>query len=120
MSESIRQPEKKHRGYNTMNEKNILNELLSLANFSSTELSNPDLRHRALAVVDKFLTQLESGELRSAQRAPDGVWHANSDVKKGILFCFRVGKLTQSQNGNFSFVDKDTLTNRFEIVKFDN
>jgi 2,3,4,5-tetrahydropyridine-2-carboxylate N-succinyltransferase len=57
---------------------------------------------------------LESGKLRAAEpdpSAPTG-WRVNAWVKQGILLGFRLGKLTASGGGEFSFVDKDTYPAR--------
>ena len=54
-----------------------------------------------------ILSQLESGELRSAEKK-DGQWVTNVDVKKGILEAFKEGKLTQLG----PFVDKHNLEAR--------
>ena len=57
---------------------------------------------------------LESGKLRAAEpdpSAPTG-WRVNALVKQGILLGFRLGKLTASGGGEFSFVDKDTYPAR--------
>jgi 2,3,4,5-tetrahydropyridine-2-carboxylate N-succinyltransferase len=57
---------------------------------------------------------LESGKLRAAEPAPSAPtgWRVNAWVKQGILLGFRLGKLTASGGGEFSFVDKDTYPAR--------
>jgi 2,3,4,5-tetrahydropyridine-2,6-dicarboxylate N-succinyltransferase len=73
------------------------------------------------AIVEELLQRLESGELRAAERAEDGIWRAIPWVKRGILLGFRVGKLVSSGrvashesagHAGFSFVDKDTYPTR--------
>ncbi|MCC7053696.1 MAG: 2,3,4,5-tetrahydropyridine-2,6-dicarboxylate N-succinyltransferase [Gemmatimonadaceae bacterium] len=67
-------------------------------------------------VVTQLLDALERGELRAAERADDGEWHAVPWVKQGILLAFRVGQLVDmtptSDVTAFSFVDKDTMPPR--------
>lgn len=65
--------------------------------------------------VDALLERLESGEVRSAERAADGRWHAVPWVKRGILLGFRLGRLIEmsipAENDRFSrftFFDKNT------------
>ncbi len=67
--------------------------------------------HDVARLVNQLLEALESGAVRSAERADDGNWHAVPWVKRGILVAFRFGKLADlSPNGEtFSFVDKDTI-----------
>ena len=63
----------------------------------------------AEALVGELLEGLERGELRSAERGPDGAWRANAWVKRGILLGFRVGKLVEFGGADaLSFVDKHT------------
>jgi 2,3,4,5-tetrahydropyridine-2-carboxylate N-succinyltransferase len=65
-------------------------------------------RSEARSVVSELLKALESGEVRSAERAEDGTWHANAWVKQGILLGFRVGDIVDQSVGAFPFFDKDT------------
>lgn len=59
-------------------------------------------------LLDSFLDQLESGELRAAEQV-EGRWRAVPWVKMGILAGFRMGVLTDySVNNRFCFFDKDT------------
>ena len=65
--------------------------------------------------VDALLEGLESGEIRSAERAADGSWHAVPWVKRGILLGFRLGRLTEMSipaendgSSRFTFFDKNT------------
>jgi 2,3,4,5-tetrahydropyridine-2-carboxylate N-succinyltransferase len=52
---------------------------------------------------------LNRGELRAAERGPDGVWRANAWVKSGILLGFRLGRIVPAAGGGpFPFFDKDT------------
>ena len=44
-------------------------------------------------VVAELLGALERGEVRAAERAPDGTWTAVTWVKRGILLGFRVGRV---------------------------
>ncbi|HET8624330.1 MAG TPA: 2,3,4,5-tetrahydropyridine-2,6-dicarboxylate N-succinyltransferase [Gemmatimonadales bacterium] len=52
---------------------------------------------------------LNRGELRAAERGPDGVWRANAWVKQGILLGFRLGRIEPAAAGGpFPYYDKDT------------
>ena len=63
-----------------------------------------------------FMTELEKGSIRAAERDADGIWRPNSWVKEGILAAFRHGVLAEFASGALSFVDKDTLPpRRFRI-----
>jgi 2,3,4,5-tetrahydropyridine-2-carboxylate N-succinyltransferase len=57
----------------------------------------------------EFTTELNSGNIRSAEPNQAGGWTVNHWVKQGILLLFRYGKLTDMSRGEFSFFDKDTL-----------
>lgn len=68
-------------------------------------------------VVEDLLVALESGELRAAERGPDGRWSAVPWVKRGILLSFRAGITvgmgrTGAREGASPFVDKDTMPPR--------
>ena len=63
---------------------------------------------------DKFnqtIADLESGRVRVAEKV-NGEWKVNSWVKEVILSGFRLGKLTDMTEGQFSFFDKDTIPTR--------
>ena len=58
-----------------------------------------------------FLTvcrRLEAGEIRVAEKV-DGRWKVNTWIKEAILEGFRIGKLKDWSEGEYSFFDKDTL-----------
>lgn len=60
-------------------------------------------------ILDCLWQALREGRLRSAT-CVGGHWHANTDVKRVILWAFRAGILTDIGNdGVFSFTDKHTL-----------
>ena len=64
--------------------------------------------------LNKFnetIAGLESGEIRVAEKV-NGEWQVNSWVKETILSGFRLGKLTDMTQGQFSFFDKDTIPAR--------
>lgn len=69
-------------------------------------------RAEAVRVIGLFLTELEKGTVRSAEKNPDGVWVAQRWVKEGILSAFRLGVLTDYASGSLSFIDKDTIPPR--------
>lgn len=55
-----------------------------------------------------MLSALERGEVRVAQKI-DGVWKVNKKVKETILAGFKLGKIKDMSEGQFSFFDKDTF-----------
>src|SRR5450432_1755716 len=61
------------------------------------------------AVFEAFKAALNRGEIRAAEKTPDGKWHANAWVKQGILLGFRMGVITEMWSGTgLRFFDKDT------------
>lgn len=61
------------------------------------------------ALFTEFRAALARGEVRAAERGPDGRWRANSWVKQGILLGFRMGAITEMADGPvLKFFDKDT------------
>jgi 2,3,4,5-tetrahydropyridine-2-carboxylate N-succinyltransferase len=73
-------------------------------------------RMEIVKTIAAFLSELEHGEIRSATRDDDGVWHAQPWVKQGILTAFRFGAITESGSGALTFIDKDTMpTRRFRV-----
>ena len=56
-----------------------------------------------------FRAALTRGEIRAAERRPDGAWCVNAWVKQGILLGFRMGTLVDmSAHASLRFFDKDT------------
>ena len=65
------------------------------------------------ALFDEFKIALNRGEVRAAERAPDGTWKVNSWVKQGILLGFRMGQLVDmSASSVLRFFDKETYRTR--------
>jgi len=65
------------------------------------------------ALFDQFKIALNRGEVRAAERAPDGTWKSNSWVKQGILLGFRMGQLVDmSASSVLRFFDKETYRTR--------
>ncbi len=61
-------------------------------------------------VFRDFRAALTKGEIRAAERSPDGSWRVNAWVKEGILLGFRLGELTEMGDSKvLSFVDKSTF-----------
>ena len=75
--------------------------------------SNPEARKTFL----DFRDQLTQGKIRAAEKV-DGKWTVNVWVKQGILLGFRLGELSQMDDGpTLSFVDKDTFpARRFAVA----
>src|ERR1700687_782208 len=60
-------------------------------------------------LFDEFKTALNRGEIRAAEKQPDGRWRVNSWVKQGILLGFRIGtRRYMSAGDSLRFFDKDT------------
>jgi 2,3,4,5-tetrahydropyridine-2-carboxylate N-succinyltransferase len=74
---------------------------------ASTPAGEP-LPRDARASIEGLLDALEAGDVRAAERGPDGTWRVNAWVKRGILLGFRAGRLLQSGGESLAFVDKDT------------
>lgn len=74
--------------------------------FEKSEFSSDDRE-----VYEIFKTALRRGEIRSAEKAADGNWHANAWVKQGILLGFRMGKMVEMSKPTetLQFFDKDTF-----------
>lgn len=73
---------------------------------TNASATDPDA---ARAVALDLLAALERGDVRAAERGPDGVWRANAWVKQGILLALRVGRMVDQSTGPFAFFDKDTV-----------
>lgn len=72
----------------------------------------------ALDTIDEFLSALEAGSIRAAERRDDGSWHAVPWVKQGILLGFRAGTIRDMTDrsgefrSQFGFFDKGTFPPR--------
>jgi 2,3,4,5-tetrahydropyridine-2-carboxylate N-succinyltransferase len=62
------------------------------------------------ALFDDFKQALNRGEMRAAERDPDGKWQTNAWVKRGILLGFRMGTIVEMSpaNAGLQFLDKHT------------
>ena len=70
----------------------------------------------AVKTISLFLTELEKGTIRAANRDVDGIWKPEPWVKETILQAFRFGSLAEFASGSLSFIDKDTLpVRRFKV-----
>src|SRR6185295_1737586 len=79
-------------------------EIEALAARSESDFSATDR-----ALFEEFKTQLNRGEIRAAERQPEGTWSVNTWVKQGILLGFRMGQLVDmSSTPPLRFFDKDT------------
>ncbi|GAA4873434.1 2,3,4,5-tetrahydropyridine-2,6-dicarboxylate N-succinyltransferase [Ferrimonas pelagia] len=66
----------------------------------------------AIPTWQQLLDQLESGQLRAAYQDENGDWHANTDVKKGILSVFPAGEMVSFDADYPGSVDKHNLPPR--------
>jgi 2,3,4,5-tetrahydropyridine-2-carboxylate N-succinyltransferase len=72
-----------------------------------------DFTRHDRAVFDELKRALTRGEVRAAEKSPDGKWIVNSWVKRGLLLGFRMGIIIDMSGGaNFKFFDKDTYPSR--------
>ena len=55
-----------------------------------------------------FCADLESGRIRVAEKV-DGNWKVNAWIEEAILEGFKLGTLTDMSEGQFPFIDKDTI-----------
>jgi 2,3,4,5-tetrahydropyridine-2-carboxylate N-succinyltransferase len=68
------------------------------------------------ALFNDFKSALNRGEIRAAERDPDGTWRTNAWVKRGILLGFRMGTIVEMSppGAGLQFLDKHT----YPIRKF--
>jgi 2,3,4,5-tetrahydropyridine-2-carboxylate N-succinyltransferase len=70
----------------------------------------PGEEKQALEAFQALKAGLNGGNVRAAERGPDGSWRANAWVKTGILLGFRLGRTSPAAvGGPFPFYDKDTF-----------
>jgi 2,3,4,5-tetrahydropyridine-2-carboxylate N-succinyltransferase len=62
-----------------------------------------------MPTIMELLYLLNTGKVRAAEPDLHGSWQANTWVKKGILLCFKYGKMTDMSIGSFRFFDKHTI-----------
>lgn len=63
----------------------------------------------------EICNDLEAGRIRVAEKV-DGQWRVNMWIKEAILDGFRLGRLEDMSEGQFSFIDKDTIpVRRFAV-----
>lgn len=85
---------------------------MDLRNFIEKYFENPqDAIPEDIKIFTlEFLDALNTGNIRSASKDSDGNWQVNGWVKKGILFLFKLGELTDhSIDSSFKFFDKHNL-----------
>jgi 2,3,4,5-tetrahydropyridine-2-carboxylate N-succinyltransferase len=75
-----------------------------LVNTPPPERDEAEVRH----AVNDLLDALNTGAARAAAPDADGVWHAHSWVKQGILLGFQIGAMEDYSTPAFPFFDKDT------------
>jgi 2,3,4,5-tetrahydropyridine-2-carboxylate N-succinyltransferase len=63
-----------------------------------------DERESALGTLDEFLTALEAGEIRAAERRR-GEWRANEWVKRGVLLNFALRATEPREHGGVTYHD---------------
>lgn len=66
--------------------------------------------------VRETIARLDKGELRVAERSPDGSWQVHSWVKQAILLFFGVAQMETMEVGPFEFHDKIPLKKGLEAA----
>ncbi len=62
-----------------------------------------------MPVINELLHLLNTGKVRAAEQDLHGHWRANTWVKRGILLCFKYGRMADMSTGAFRFFDKHTI-----------
>lgn len=62
-----------------------------------------------MPVVTELLHLLNAGKVRAAEQDMQRHWRANTWVKRGILLCFKYGRMSDMSTGAFRFFDKHTI-----------
>ncbi len=62
----------------------------------------------SLELFEKTIADLEAGRVRVAEKK-EGKWQVNREIKEIILAGFRLGRIKDMSQGQFSFFDKDTF-----------
>jgi 2,3,4,5-tetrahydropyridine-2-carboxylate N-succinyltransferase len=73
------------------------------------EDSSKSQRPESHAVIESVIQLLDQGQIRVATCEKQGQWLTHEWVKKAILLYFRIRKVTPSQVGEMTFVDKIPL-----------
>ncbi|AGC48663.1 2,3,4,5-tetrahydropyridine-2,6-carboxylate N-succinyltransferase [Myxococcus stipitatus DSM 14675] len=81
-----------------------LSQKVSAAFADRTKLKDPDF----VSAVRETVARLDSGELRVAEKGPDG-WKVHAWVKEAILLFFAVSEMKVMEVGPFEFHDKVPL-----------
>jgi len=75
-----------------------------------SRLSDPSVRQ----VIEQVVAQLDSGQLRVAERDPQGQWQTRPWVQQAILLFFAVRQVETIELGPFEFHDKIPLKKGFD------
>ena len=82
----------------------------TIENALAQQAENPTVSiENAHLAFEKFLSLLESGQVRAAYPDENNVWHCNPLVKQLILYGFKLGRLTESIEHDYQFCDKHNL-----------
>ncbi|MCS6807233.1 MAG: 2,3,4,5-tetrahydropyridine-2,6-dicarboxylate N-succinyltransferase [Bacteroidota bacterium] len=65
--------------------------------------------NEVLPVLSELLSLLNAGKVRAAEQDLHGNWRANTWVKKGIVLCFKYGRMVDMSIGEWRFFDKHTI-----------
>lgn len=69
---------------------------------------------KVVDAIETIVAQVDSGELRVAERVGDGLWKTNDWVKKAIIMYFPLRKMAISESGIFQYHDKMDLKRGFD------
>jgi len=93
----------------------LISRLLAYTQLSADDLHKLPEHGELKEAFPAFLSLLEAGTVRVAEKNSLGIWVVNPDMKKIILLGFRLGQLVATGADSLSFVDKDT----YPIRQFD-
>jgi len=93
----------------SLSKNQLQKEIITLAQISSVTKLRKTVNARD--IIQQFISALNSGAIRSAEKDTKGVWITNTWVKEGILVCMRFGVITgmSGKTETLQFADKDTF-----------
>ena len=75
---------------------------------------SPDTKGAFRDAIETTIAKLDAGELRTAERDADGVWHANEWVKQAVLLGFRLNAMAMQSGGPQGGAWWDKVDSKFE------
>ena len=84
------------------------------AAFDDRDSINTGTRGQAREAVDEALNLLDRGEVRVAEKGPDGNWKVNQWLKKAVLLSFRLNPMDVIRGGPGDAVWWDKVPSKFD------